>query len=143
MQGFDDLAVGDSWSPGAVSVTEAEIVEFAEKYDPQPFHLDPAAAERHFGGLIASGWHTAALCMRPLAEHVLDEVAVVAAMGIDDLRWHEPVRPGDALSVVVEVAEKRAWSDERGLVGFRLRATNEDGDLVHSRTDLVLVERRT
>ena len=143
MQGFEDLTVGQEWSPGQVSVTEAEILAFARTYDPQPFHVNPEAGERHFGGLIASGWHTAALCMRPLAEHVLDEVAVVAAVGIDDLRWHEPVRPGDTLSVEVEVGEKREWSDERGLVAFPLTGTNDDGEVVHSRTDLVLVERRT
>nr|WP_255170903.1 MaoC/PaaZ C-terminal domain-containing protein [Natrononativus amylolyticus] len=142
MQYFEDLEVGRSWEPGTVEVTEEEILEFARRYDPQPFHVDSEAARRNFDGLIASGWHTAAMCMRPLAESVLHEVAIVAAMGVDDLRWHEPVGPGDRLTVGVSVAEKDRWNDERGLVTFALEATNEDGDLVHSRKDLVVVERR-
>lgn len=139
---YEDLAVGDEWDAGTVSITEDELREFAERYDPQEFHVDEAAAERHFGGLITSGWHTAAACMRPLVDSVLSDVAVVAAAGVDDLRWLEPVRPGDTLAVEASVAEKTPWNDERGRVSFRVTATNDDGELVHSRTDLVVVERR-
>ena len=142
LQYFEDLAVGQSWEPGTVDVTEEEILEFARKYDPQPFHVDHEAAKRNFDGLIASGWHTAAMCMRPFAEHVLPGVAIVAAMGIDELRWHEPVWPGDRLTVTVSVVEKDRWNAERGLVTFGLEATNANDDLVHSRNDLVVVERR-
>jgi len=80
--------------------------------------------------------------MRPFAAEVLSEVAIVAALGIDDLRWHAPVQPGDTLSVEVSVADIEPWNDQRGKVTFELGATNQDGDLVHSRKDLVLVERR-
>ncbi|AGB17100.1 acyl dehydratase [Halovivax ruber XH-70] len=139
---YEDLAVGDEWDVGTVTITEDELLEFAERYDPQAFHVDEAAAERHFDGLIASGWHTAAACMRPFVETVLADVAVVAAAGVDDLRWHEPVRPDDALAVEISVVEKAPWSDDRGQVSFRLRATNDAGDPVHTRTDLVIVERR-
>ncbi len=139
---YDDLAVGDEWHAGSVTISESELIEFAERYDPQAFHVDEAAAERHFGGLITSGWHTAAACMRPFVETVLTDVAVVAAAGVDDLRWHAPVRPGDTLTVDVSVAETAPWSDERGRVSFRLAAHNQDDELVHSRTDLVVVERR-
>ena len=142
MKYFEDLKVGDTWDPGSVSVSEDDILRFAEEFDPQSFHVDHDAAERNFGGLIASGWHTAALAMRPFAEHVLDDVAVVAAAGIEDLTWTEPVRPGDTLTVHAEVVDKDAWNDDRGLVSFQVTATNQDGERVHRRTDRVVVERR-
>ena len=143
MQYFEDLAIGDEWDAGSVTITEDELVAFAERYDPQAFHTDAAAADRHFGGLIASGWHTAAACMRPFVDAVLSDVAVVAAAGVDDLRWHAPVRPGETLAVEVTVTEKSPWNDERGRVSFDLEASADDGEPVHSRTDLVIVERRT
>lgn len=139
---FEDLSVGDEWDAGRVTVTGGEIRAFAERYDPQPFHVDEAAAQDRFDGPIASGWHTAAACMRPFVETVLSDVAVVAAAGVDELRWHEPVRPGDTLAVEASVVETAPWNDERGRVSVRLAAT-VDGELVHSRTDLVVVERRT
>jgi acyl dehydratase len=142
LQYVEDLRVGQTWEPGSVTFTEAEILAFAEEFDPQPFHVDPEAAGRHFDGLIASGWHTAAGCMRPFAAEVLSNVAVVAALGIEDLRWHAPVYPGDTLSVAVSVVDTESWNDRRGKVAFGLEATDEDGERVHSRTDLVLVERR-
>ena len=141
MQYFEDLSVGDEWDAGTVEITEDELVAFAERYDPQVFHTDEAAADRHFGGLIASGWHTAAACMRPFVDAVLSEVAVVAAAGVDELRWHAPVRPGDTLTVSASVVETAPWNDERGRVSFGVEATADEGRLVHSRTDLVVVER--
>ncbi len=141
MQRFEAIEVGQDWSPGRVTVTEEEILAFAETYDPQPFHVDAEAAQRRFGGLIASGWHTAALCMRPFAEHVLDDVAIVAAVGVEDLRWPEPVRPGDTIDVAVRVEDKDPWDEDRGLVTFRVTGHDGDGELVHSRNDLVLVKR--
>jgi len=142
LQYVEDLTVGQRWEPGSVTLTEEGMLAFAEEFDPQPFHVDPEAGTRHFDGLIASGWHTAAAAMRPFAAEVLSEVAIVAALGIDDLRWHAPVQPGDTLSVEVSVADIEPWNDQRGKVTFELGATNQDGDLVHSRKDLVLVERR-
>jgi len=141
-QYVEDIEVGQHWEPGSVTITEGEIVEFATQYDPQPIHVDPEVADEQFGGLIASGWHTAAACMRPFATEVLSGIAIVAALGIDDLRWHEPVRPGDTLDVAVTVADVEPWDDRRGKVTFQVVGTNQDGDQVHSRKDLVIVERR-
>lgn len=138
---FEDLIVGQTWRPGRATFTEDGILAFAREFDPQPFHVDSEAGKRHFDGLIASGWHTAAACMRPFATEVLSEVAIVAALGIDNLRWHRPVEPGDVLDVEVTVAEKEPWDDNRGKVTFELTATNQDGERTHSRNDLVLVER--
>lgn len=139
---FEDVDVGRTWQPGSVSFTEENIVEFAEEFDPQPFHVDPGAGRRHFDGLIASGWHTAAACLRPFATEVLADVAVVAARGVDDLRWHRPVEPGDTLDVEVTVVDKEPQNERRGTVTFELTGTNQDGEVVHSRRDLVVVERR-
>lgn len=139
---YEDLTVGDEWEPGSVIFTREEIVEFAKRYDPQPFHLDDTAAERHFDGVIASGWHTAAACMRPFAEEVLTDVAIIAALGIDDLVWRRAVRPDDELSIMVTLYDKQPWDDDRGRITFQLRAENTGGELVHKRLDKVLVERR-
>lgn len=137
----EDLEIDQSWDVGDVTISEAEILSFAKQYDPQQFHVDPEAAKRHFDGLIASGWHTAAACMRPFVTEVLSGIAVVAALGTDDLRWHVPVKPGDTLSVAVTVRNKEPWNQHRGKVTFGLRATNQDDETVHTREDLVLVER--
>lgn len=142
IQYFEDLTVGQTWEVGPVRFTEEDIIAFAKQFDPQSFHLDPAAGDRHFGGLIASGWHTAAACMRPFAASVLTELPIIAALGVDDLMWRQPVRPGDELAVHVELVEKDRWDDDRGRITFRLRATNERGELVHDRRDNVLIERR-
>ncbi|PSP91612.1 dehydratase [Halobacteriales archaeon QS_4_66_20] len=139
----EDLSVGQTWDAGRVTFTEEGIVAFAEEFDPQPFHVDPEAAGNHFDDVIASGWHTAAACMRPFVTAVLANVAVVAAVGIDDLRWHKPVSPGDTLSVTASVVDTDSWSDRRGKVTFGIEATDPTGERVHSRKDLVLVERRT
>lgn len=138
---YEDLDIGQRWSAGPVAFTADSIRDFAEEYDPQPFHLDDGAGARHFDGLIASGWHTAAACMRALVDDVLLEIAIIAALGIDDLRWRAPVRPGDELDVTVEIVEKQPWDDDRGRITFLLEATNSAGTLVHTRKDLVLVER--
>jgi acyl dehydratase len=143
MDYFEDLAVGDTDSFGSYEVTEAEVVEFAERYDPQPFHTDPeAAAASPFGGLVASGWHTAAMTMRMLVEGALSEMATRGAAGVDELRWRQPVRPGQTLSVEVEVAGKRDWDDETGLAEVAI-TTLADGDTALTMTGLVLVSRRS
>src|SRR5215472_14719866 len=110
---FEDYHVGMVGEFGAVTVTAAEIVEFARRYDPQAMHTDAAAAD-----LIASGWHTAAMVMRLFVEHYLSKVATLPAPGIDELRWRVPVRPGDRLRVRVSVVEtKRSRSKpDRGVV---------------------------
>ena len=140
---YEDLAVGDSREFGDYTVSEEEIVRFAEQYDPQPFHVDGEAAERSmFGGLIASGWHTASVTMRMLVEHHLADSAATGALGVDDLRWPNPVRPGDALSVRTEVMEKEPWQGDLGLVRSETTTLNQDDETVMSMVGLVLYERR-
>jgi acyl dehydratase len=103
---FADLAVGQTHRSGTHTVTEAEIIAFARDYDPQPFHLDHAAADAGpFAGLAASGWHTAAITMRLLVAGGLPLAGGIVGAAIDELRWLRPVRPGDVLSVESEILE--------------------------------------
>jgi acyl dehydratase len=118
---------------GPITVSEAEILEFARRYDPQAMHTDPAAAARgHFGGLIASGWHTAALMMRLFATHFLSPVSSLASPGIDELRWLAPVRPGDALTLRVTVVEARRSRSkpDQGIVRSLGEVSNQKGEVV-------------
>lgn len=145
MEYFEDITVGEVMEAGTYDVTAAEIVEFAEQYDPQSFHTDPeAAADSPFGGLIASGWHTASMCMRLYADHVLADRAGIGARGIDELRWRVPVRPGDELRIRTEVTDKRV--DERhpgrGDIDGRLEGLNGDDDVVISWRSREMVARR-
>lgn len=109
MQYFEDLKVGTKTSFGHYEVTREEVIEFASKYDPQPFHLDDeAAAKTHFGRLSASGWHTCAMTMRMMVDQFSKEKAAsLGSPGIDELRWLKPVYPGDTLRVEAELLEKR------------------------------------
>lgn len=142
VQYYEDLAVGETHDAGPRTVTDEEIIEFAEKYDPQSFHVDREAANASmFEGLAASGWHTASVAMRLLVDGYFKDVAIGGALGVDDLRWRKPVYAGDELSITVTVADKERWDDERGRVEFDLEAYNQDDVLVHSRTELVLVFR--
>lgn len=142
-QYFEDLSIGDTYKLDSHTVTEDEIIDFAEQYDPQDFHIDSQQAEESmFGDLIASGWHTAAVTMRLVVDGLLDEVAVVGAVGVDTLRWERAVYGGDELHPSVTVAEKEGWDDDKGLVKFDVETINQDGDRVMRRTDLVLVEHR-
>ena len=103
---FEDYPLGAVVEYGPVSVTEAEIITFAWQFDPQSIHIDPeAAASGPFGGLIASGWHTAGLMMRLLATRFLSPISSIASPGIDELRWRAPVRPGDQLRIRVRITE--------------------------------------
>src|SRR6185369_1160865 len=109
---FEDYPPGAVFEGGGIAVSEAEIVEFARKYDPQAMHTDPeAAAGGYFGGLIASGWHTAAVMMRLFVEHFLSPASSIASPGIDEVRWLRPVRPGDVLNLrVTVIATERSRS---------------------------------
>jgi len=145
MQYYEDIEVGDVTECGSTTVTKEEIIEFAEEFDPQPFHVDEEAAEdTMFGGLAASGWHTASLCMRLLVDGVLSEQASQGAAGVDELRWKRPVRPGDTISVEVEVLEKEPHPKDptRGRMRSELRGYNQDGEEVISWVGLGMVERR-
>lgn len=127
---FEDIDVGDVYELDArYDVTEDEIKEFAEKYDPQPFHLDEEAAkESIFGSLAASGWHTASMCMRLLVDDFLEPETSMGARGVDELRWKHPVYPGDTLRIEVEILEKRVSESrpEMGHVRMGLTGYNQN-----------------
>ena len=143
MDHYDDLAVGDSDSFGDYEVTREELTTFATQYDPQPIHTDPeAAAESMFGELVASGWHTASMTMRLLVDHRLSESGAMGALGVDSLRWPEPVRAGDRLSVRMEIVEKEPVDDERGRVAAEVTTTTDAGDTVLSMVGQILWQRR-
>ncbi len=130
---FEDYAPGTTYECGSVSVDKAGIVAFAKEFDPQPFHVDPAAAAAGpFGGLIASGWHTAALVMRLLVENYLSARASLGSPGLDEIRWPYPVRPGDTLRVRATVLEARRSlsKPDRGIIKTLVEAANQDGRTV-------------
>jgi len=130
---FEDYVPGLTADCGTVSVSEPEIIAFAKEYDPQPFHVDPVAAvEGPFGGLIASGWHTISLTMRQLVEHWISPESSLGAAGIDEIRWPNPVRPGDTLHVRASVLEGRRSKSrpDRGIMRSRVDVTNQAGDPV-------------
>jgi acyl dehydratase len=142
---FEDYLAGHVHQFGSVTVSEAEIVEFARRYDPQPFHVDPEAARQtQFGGLIASGWHTAGLMMRMVVDHYLSHVASLASPGLDELRWTQPVRPGDTLSVRATVLETRpsASKSDRGLVRTLFEVLNQRGEVVMAAKAMNMLKRR-
>jgi acyl dehydratase len=142
---FEDLTVGEERTFGTYEVTREEIVEFARKYDPQPMHVDEAAAEESmFGEIVASGWHVAAMCMRLLVENFLADSGAMGSPGVDELRWHEPVRPGDELAVETEIMEKRPSESrpDRGIVRVGVRVHNGDDVLVMSMEAIVFWARR-
>jgi acyl dehydratase len=143
---FEDYVPGASAVFGPISMTDADIIEFALRYDPQPIHADPVAAfAGPFGGLIASGWHTVALVMRVLVENFLAREAALASPGVDELRWLKPVRPGDALQVRVTVlaASRSRSKPDRGLVRTSIETVNQRGEVVMSMTAMNLFKCRS
>ena len=132
---FEDYVAGRSYEFGPIEVREDEVIDFALKFDPQTMHVDPVAAKGGaFGGLIASGWHTAGMMMRLAVDHYLSSVASIASPGVDELRWKAPVRPGDSLRLRVSVLETRpsATKPDRGLVVSLLEGVNQRGETVCS-----------
>jgi acyl dehydratase len=126
---FEDYVPGAAYEYGHTTVTEAEIVEFASRFDPQPIHIDPAyAAAGPFGGLIASGWHTAAIFTRMFVDHYISHAASLASPGVDELRWPVPVRPGDRLRMRATILEARPSKSkpDRGIVRTRCELFNQD-----------------
>ncbi len=142
---FEDYQPGAVHRFGSVLVEEDEVIAFAKRYDPQDFHTDPEAARNTiFGGLIASGWHTAGLMMRMYAEHYLTKVASLASPGVDELRWIKPVRPGDTLSVrvtVLDAVPSRSKPD-RGVITSFIEVLNQADDVVLSMRAVNMVGRR-
>ena len=146
MKYFEDLVVGARSSFGRYEVTREEVVEFARKYDPQPFHLsDEAAAETHFGRLAASGWHSCAMTMAMIVENITAHAqAGLGSPGVDDLRWLKPVFPGDTLrceSEIVEVTPSRSKPDI-GSYRSQLTTYNQHDEPVLRFTSIVLIRRR-
>ena len=133
MRYWEDFEVGDATAFGPVTVTEDEIVEFARRYDPQPFHVDAEAAKQSpYGGLIASGWHTAALYMSMFVRGVLLDAASLGSPGVEEIRWLAPVRPGDTLSGRSTITDLRESSTDprRGTVVTTNEVLNQDGTVV-------------
>ena len=143
---FEDLVVGKETLFGSYDVTREEVLDFARKYDPQPFHLsDEAAAKTYFGRLSASGWHTCAMTMAVIARHVVEEEqAGLGSPGIDELRWLKPVYPGDTLTVRGRIVEKTPSRSKPGIGSFRTTTTvtNQDDVPVLTFTSIVLIRRR-
>jgi acyl dehydratase len=142
---FEDLAVGQTFGTGTVTVESGAVKTFAIEFDPQPFHLDEDAARASFfGGLVASGWHTAALTMKLLVEGELKTIGGLIGLGVEELRWPRPVRPGDVLRVVSEVLGLRPSKSQpdRGIVRVRNTTLNQDGQPVMVLVVNMIVPRR-
>jgi acyl dehydratase len=142
---LEDLAVGQTFGSGTITVDRDRVKTFAAEFDPQPFHLDErAAGTSAFGGLIASGWHTAAMTMRLLVEGELQIAGGLVGAGIEELRWPRPVRPGDTLRVESEILEVRPSKSkpERGIVRIRSTTLNQQGQPVMVHVGNLIVPRR-
>lgn len=145
MRYWEDYEPGQQTDLGSHTITEAEILAFARKYDPQPFHTDPEAARRSlYGGLIASGWHTCAILMRLGVEaNQREQAAATGSPGLDSCRWLKPVRPGDTLHGRTEVLE--TWSSRSKPIGFvrrRMEMVNQRGELVLALVGITMYRRR-
>lgn len=142
---FEDLAVGQTFGTGTVTFEPEMIKAFASHFDPQPFHLDEDAARGSlFGGLVASGWHTAALTMKLLVGGELKIVGGLIGMGVEELRWPRPVHPGDVLRVESEVLGVRPSKSQpdRGIVRVKNTTLNQDGQPVMAQVVSMIVPRR-
>jgi acyl dehydratase len=142
---LDDLEKGDRFESRGYTFTESSIVDFAFLYDPQPFHIDaPAAEASHFGGLIASGFHTLSVAFRLVYQTGFVRDASMGGPGMDDLRWLKPVRPGDTLrcsAEVLEVSPSRSKPD-RGILKLALAARNQMEETVMTVTFIILLKRK-
>ena len=142
---LDDLAAGQTFTTNGVTLTESDIIDFAWRYDPQPFHLDVGAATRSpYGGLIASGFQSLALCFRLFIQTGVFLESSIGSPGIDELRWLAPVRPGDTLHCEVEVLEVKpsASKPDRGIARLQYRALNQQGVAVLSFIVMHLLRRK-
>ena len=132
---FEDYEEGSVHEFGGITVEKEEIIDFGRRYDPQVFHTDPEGATKTlFGGLVASGWHTAALAMRLIVDHYLSHVASLGSPGVDELRWPKPVRPGNRLSLRVSILQTRRsrTKPDRGIVRSLVEVLNQDHEVVMS-----------
>lgn len=147
MMYFEDIEPGAVQRFGSYTVTREEVIDFASKYDPQPFHLDDAAAAAtHFGRLSASGWHTCAMTMAMLVENLKErQQAGLGSPGLDEIRWVKPVYPGDTLSVETEIVDKKRSGSRPEMGSFRsnIRVYNQDGIVVMTMKSIGLIRVRT
>ena len=142
---MEDFHVGQKFATGSVTVTEEAIIAFARQYDPQDFHTDPVKAkESVFGGLVASGWHTTALSMKLIVEAMPKVKGGIVGLNAEKIFWPRPVRPGDRLSVEIEILELRASRSkpERGIMRTRSITLNQKGEPVMEKEDVIFVPRR-
>ena len=142
---LEDFAAGQSYGSGRLRVDEERIKTFAAEFDPQPFHLDADAARGSiFGGLAASGWHTAAMTMRLLVQSEFKPAGGIIGAGFDEFRWPAPVRPGDELYLDIEVLEVRPskWRPNQGMVKVRTTTRNQKGEAVQVSVGNLVVPRR-
>lgn len=142
---FEDYVEGDVHEFGHIEVLESEMLSFAERFDPQPFHTDPQAAGKSiYGGLIASGWHSASLMMRLFVDHYLTHNASLGSPGVDELRWLKPVRPGNSISLRVTVSKtnRSRSKPDRGIVHSYVEALNQDGEIVMTMKALNFISLR-
>jgi acyl dehydratase len=142
---FEDFPPGEAVELGNRVVTEADIIAFAREFDPQLFHMDPAAARQsRFGGLVASGWHSCCIFMRLFVDGLMRESSALAGLGVDEIRWPRPVHPGDRLSAratVIEATPSRSKPD-RGFVKHACELSNQHGEAVMTMHALALIARR-
>lgn len=142
---YEDYPVGETVEFGDHPVTQEEVLDFARRYDPQPFHVDPAAAAHSiYGGLIASGWMTSSIAMRLMVDHYLSPHSSMGSPGIDELRWLRPVRPGDRLRMRVTVLDSRVSQSkpDRGMILLLWEVLNQDRTVVMSMKGWGMYRRR-
>lgn len=143
---FEDFSLGQTIEAPGPLVTREAIIDFARQFDPQPFHLDDAAAAKSmFGGLVASGWHTAAMCMRMMVDAYVGKAASLGSPGIDELRWLKPVRPGDQLRMRAKVIELRPSKSkpQLGSICHEWEVLNQHDEIVMRMKGWALFARRT
>ena len=142
---FEGFSAGQVIELGSRTFTEGEIIDFARQFDPQPFHVDhEAASESHFGGIVASGWHTCSVMMRLIVDGLLLRAVSHGSPGVDEIRWLKPVRPGDTLTMsmhVIEAIPSKSKPD-RGVLRSEYRGVNQHGEVVVTMKTLGMFGRR-
>jgi acyl dehydratase len=142
---WEDYQVGAKFELGSKTMTKEEIIDFATKFDPQPFHTDEAAAKKSFfGGLIASGWHTCSECMRLMVDSYLSPGTSLGSPGLDEIRWLKPVYAGDTISARIVIEDKRPSRSKSdiGSVFNRYEVHNQKGELVMTMKGIGIIRRR-
>jgi len=142
---FDDFSIGQVYKSGRMRVDKDAIIRFATEFDPQPYHLDDAAArDTVFRGLAASGWHTAAMTMRLLVDGEFRPAGGIIGVGFDEFSWPRPVRPGDELTVRSEIVEVRPSKSrpDRGTIRVRTTTLNQNDEIVQSYVGTLIVPKR-